>query len=329
MSILLGSSAWAAIPQTIPVESIQAADQIEIDGMIEAVRSTTISAQVAGEILAVDMRAGQTVRAGQILLRLDAEGAQRARAAAEAQARETRADLALAQTELKRKKALLEQHYISQAAYDQARARLQAIQARLEAQQAQALAAGAQAGHFQIQAPYDGIVNSVEANPGDMAMPGSPLATMFDPSALRINAQIPQYLIPRLAGQARIRWPQALAADLPDMLPIEILPTRQSASLTGTIRLTLPAGSAGPAPGTPIRLLIEVSDSLRERLRIPSSAVMRRGELTGAYVMDDGGGAHLRQIRTGPVDGPWIEVLTGLSAGERVIVDPARIPGGD
>lgn len=330
LAILLGfgAGAQAAAPDTVPVESVMAADRVELDGTVEAVRDTTISAQVAGEVVDVGARAGQAVRAGQLLLRLDAESARQARAAADSQVSEAESALVLAQADLKRQRALREQQYISQAAYEQARARYQAAQARVAAQRAQALAAGAQAGHFLIQAPYDGVIASFEAHPGDMVMPGRPLATMFDPSALRIEAQVPQYLLHRLAGAARIHWPSGLAQGLPDTLPIEVLPTRQAASLTGAIRLELPAGAAGPVPGMPVRLSIEIPDSLRERLRIPSGAVLRRGELTGAYVLDGQGAAHLRQIRTGPADGPWVEVLSGLRASERVLADPARVPSG-
>ncbi len=324
----LGAGAQATTLETAAVESVMAADRLEVDGTVVAVRDTTISAQVAGEVADVGARAGQAVRAGQLLLRLDAEGARQARAAADAQVREAESALALVRADLKRQQALREQQYISQAAYEQARARYQAAQARVAAQRAQALAAGAQADHFLIQAPYDGVIASFEAHQGDMVMPGRPLATMFDPSALRIEARVPQYLLHRLAGRAWIRWPSELAPTLPDTLAIEVLPTRQAASLTGTIRLELPRGAAGPVPGMPVRLSIEIPDSLRERLRIPSGAVLRRGELTGAYVLDGQGAAHLRQIRTGPADGPWVEVLSGLQASERVLVDPARAPGG-
>ncbi|MER1968300.1 efflux RND transporter periplasmic adaptor subunit [Castellaniella sp. GW247-6E4] len=330
LAILLGpgTGALAAGPEAVRVESVPVADRLEVDGAIEAIRGTTVSAQVAGAVLVIDAQAGQAVRAGQVLLRLDAEGARQARAAADAQVREARSALALAQAELKRQKTLHAQQYISQAAYDQVLARYQAARERLFAQRAQALAAEAQTDHFLIRAPYDGIVATLEAHPGDMALPGRPLATLFDPSALRIEAQVPQYLIHRLAGEARIRWPPGLAAGLPDILPIQTLPTRQTASLTGAIRLALPRGAAGPAPGTPVRLSIEIPDSLRERLRIPSSAVVRRGELTGAYVLDERDAARLRQIRLGLANGPWIEVLSGLRAGERVLPDAAHAPAG-
>lgn len=305
-----------------------AADRIEVDGTVEAVRSATIAAQVAGEIQANDLQAGRRVRAGEILLRLDDEAALRAQAGAEAQAREIRADLALARAEFKRKQALYERQYISRAAYEQALARRQAAEARLAAQQAQVSAVGIQADHFLIRSPYDGIVASIEAEPGDMAMPGRPLLTIFDPSSLRLSAQIPQHLIPRLDRQARIHWPDDLAEGLPEVLPIEVLPTRHDHSLTGTIRLPLPAAVTGLAPGMPVRLSLDVPGSVRERLRIPASAVLRRGELIGAYVLTDEGVIQLRQIRTGPTRGPWTEVLSGLRAGERVLRHPAQYAAG-
>lgn len=328
LAIATGPGAHTHGLQSVPVEIVMAADHVEVDGMVEAIHNTTIAPQVAGEVLPHELQAGQMVRAGQILLRLDDEGALRAQAAAQAQAHEARSELALAQAEFKRSKALYRQQYISQAAYEQAQARQQVAQARLAAQQARVAAAGKQVGHFLIRAPYDGIIASIEADPGDMAMPGRPLLTIFDPSALRIGAQIPQYLIHRLGTQAHLRWPDGLGSELPDHMPLEILPTRQGASLTGTIRVPLPAGTAGLAPGMPMRLSIEVPDSLRERLRIPATAVLRRGELVAAYVVTEDGTIQLRQIRTGPTHGSWTEVLSGLRAGEQVLADPARAAGG-
>ncbi len=311
----------------VPVRALESADHIALDGTIEAVRQAAIAAQVAGAITAVEVHAGDAVHTGQVLLRLDGAGAAQSRDAAQAIASEARAELALAQAELKRRKALYEQQYISRAAWEQAQARLKSAQAQVSARQAQAQAAGAYSGHFTVLAPHDGLIGRLDAHLGDMVMPGQPLATVFDPGALRIRAEVPQRFIERLAPQAQIHWPSG-SADLPGRLPVQVLPARDAASLTGTIQLALPPGVRGPAPGTPVRITLELRDTRKTRLWVPTRAIVQRTGLRGVYVLNDQGTPLLRQVRLGPAVGDETEILAGVAAGERVVLEPDRMGQG-
>ncbi|CDM24126.1 efflux transporter, RND family, MFP subunit, putative [Castellaniella defragrans 65Phen] len=311
-------------PPTAPVLAVESPDRLEIDGVVEAVRQATIAAQVAGAVTAVEVQAGDAVRAGQVLLRLDGADAGQAREAARALAGEARAELALAQAEYARRKALYEQRYVSRAAYDQARARLAAARAQADAREAQARAAEARSGHFTVLAPHDGLLGRLDAHLGDMVMPGQPLAVLFDPGALRIRAEVPQRFIGRLAPRARAAGPADVPAP-PEGLPVQVLPARDAASLTGTVRLALPPGARGPAPGSPVRIAFELRDTARTRLWIPTRAIVRRTGVAGVYVLGADGAARLRQVRPGPEAGDATEILAGLDAGERVVLDPGRI----
>ncbi len=310
--------------QAVQVSALPAPDRLSLDGTVQAIREATLAAQVAGTVTAVEIQAGDAVRAGRVLLRLDSQEAGQAQQAAQALIREADAELALAQAELRRRETLYAQRYISQAAYQQARARAETARAQAAARHAQAAAAQAHRGHFTIRAPHDGLIGRLDAHPGDMVMPGQPLATLFDPGALRIQAAVPQRHIGQLAPRARIEWPPGFP-DLPPTLPVQVLPARDAASLTGTIRLALPPGMRGPAPGTPIRIGIDLDGTTRTRLWVPAGALVRRGDLCGVYVLDANGTPHLRQVRPGPRDGDRIEILTGLAAGEAVVPEPGRL----
>jgi multidrug resistance efflux pump len=88
--------------------------------------------------------------------------------------------------EFDRQKLLFEKNYTSQAALERAEAQFKATQAQVSAQLAQAGAARAQSGFFVVRAPYGGVIADVPAMLGDMAMPGRPLLTIYDPASLRV-----------------------------------------------------------------------------------------------------------------------------------------------
>jgi RND family efflux transporter MFP subunit len=311
--------------QTVQVSALSSPDRLILDGTIQAIREATLAAQVAGTVTAVEIQAGDAVHAGQVLLRLDGQEAGQAQRAAQALIREADAELALAQAELRRRETLYAQRYISQAAYQQARARAETARAQAAARHAQAAAAQTHHDHFTLKAPHDGLIGRLDAHPGDMVMPGQPLATLFDPGALRIQAAVPQRHIGQLAPRAHVEWPPGFP-DLPATLPVQILPARDAASLTGTLRLALPPGVRGPAPGTPVRIGIDLDGTTRIRLWVPAGAVVRRGDLSGVYVPDANGMPRLRQVRPGPRDGDRVEILSGLAEGESIVPEPGRMP---
>ncbi|HSW27477.1 MAG TPA: efflux RND transporter periplasmic adaptor subunit, partial [Burkholderiaceae bacterium] len=94
------------------------------------------------------------------------------------------------------------------------------------------------------------------------------------------------------------------------------------ATHTLELRLDLPAGMTGATPGMFARAWLPVAGTSGARLYVPARAVVRRAELTAVYVLGSDGRALLRQVRLGPVSGDHVEVLTGLSAAERVVLDP-------
>jgi len=300
------------------------------DGTVEAVRQTVVAAQVPGAVVAIDVRAGDTVRAGQSLMRIDARSAEQTAAAGDAQVAATRATLEVARRELERQRQLFDKAYISRAALERAEAQHAATRAQLDALIAQAGAARTQSGLHRVLAPYSGVVADVPVALGDMAMPGRALLTLYDPAVLRVTAAVPQSVAarPPAAGAVRIELPGAVP-DGAEVVPtrLAVLPTVDAATRTVQLRLELPAGTAGAAPGGFARVRLPASAEApgtagRDRLFVPLSAVVRRAELAGLYVIDPQGRPLLRQVRLGPVAGNEVEVLAGLSAGDRVALDP-------
>jgi RND family efflux transporter MFP subunit len=290
------------------------------DGVVQAVRQTVIAAQVPGAVVALDVRAGDIVSAGQVLLRLDSRSAEHAAAASAAQVRAAQATEEAATRDYERQKQLFERHYISQAALDRAEEQYKAATAQAAAQIATAMAARTESGFYTVRAPYAGVVSDVPVVLGDMAMPGRPLLTLYDPGAMRVSVAVPQTVAGRMrdADAAQIELPSAAAGRI-QPVATQLLPVVDAATHTQEL----------VRPGTFARVWLNGTTASDRRLSVPASAVVRRAEVTAVYVVSDGGRPLLRQVRLGAAAGDRVEVLSGLSAGERVALDPqaaARIP---
>ena len=173
-----------------------------------------------------------------------------------------------------------------------------------------------------VRAPFDGIVAQLTVERGDMAMPGRPLMTVYDPGALRVTAHVPASALQGGASGAQGLLSGSDAAVAPAR--VQVLPTVDPQSLTQQVRADLPAGTAA-APGQFARLQLAgaaVDAAAAKRLFVPASAVVRRAEVTAVYVMGADKRPQLRQLRLGPVQGDQVEVLSGLDAGEQLITDP-------
>ena len=318
------TGAGGQLPHVAAV-SAGTAERVAYDGAVEAVRQTVVAAQVAGTIVALEVKAGDRVKAGQLLARIDARAAEQTTAASVAQVQAARAALEVATREVERQRQLYQKRYISEAALDRAEAQFKSTHAQVNAQLAQANAARTQTGFFLVRAPYEGIVSDVPVALGDMAMPGRPLATLYDPSALRIAATVPQTALPpSLAAQAtQVELPAGPDRKGLWLVParVTVLPTVDAASHTVVVRLDLPP-NGDLKPGMFARAWLPAAAGMGGgRILIPTQAVVRRAELTGVYVLDAENRALLRQVRLGRASGDQVEVLAGVSAGERVVTD--------
>jgi RND family efflux transporter MFP subunit len=309
-------------PETALVAYKELSRVAPAEGVVEAVRQSVLAAQVPGRIVALNVKAGDSVRAGQVLAQIDARSATQAEAASQSQVREARANLANAKAKYERSRQLLAQKFISQAALDQAEAEYLAAQEQTTAAIANAGQAVTAKSFTTISAPYSGVVASTEVEVGDMATPGRALLTVFDPRELRVTATLPQAVL----AQAKLDAPVAI--ELPTLgrtLPasgITVLPMADARTHTTRVRLALPE-AAGLLPGQYARALFVTGRT--RALAIPASAVLRRSEVTAVYVLDRAGAVRLRQVRLGEAAGDGlIEVLAGLAPGERVSLEPVR-----
>lgn len=285
---------------TYKVTAGGSAGMTSFDGVVESVRQSTIAAQVAGNVVQINVRAGDRVRAGQPLLRIDGQAAEQAAIAARA--------------EYERQVMLYNKKYISKAALDQAKVQMSA--------------ATAQAGFFLIKAPFSGVITDVNAKLGEMAMPGMPLLQMFDPSAMRVSAQVPQSQLTQVPSSVTARVELSGMTDANQWLvpaSMEVIPAVDARTHSGTIRLPLKPTNVDLVPGTFARVWMELpanANPASPTIWIPAASVVRRGEMNAVYVKSAQGVFLLRQVRIGQTQADKVQILTGVSVDEEVALDP-------
>lgn len=177
-----------------------------------------------------------------------------------------------------------------------------------------------------INAPYAGVVAEVMVEVGDMAMPGKPLLSLYDPNGFRVVVNVPQSKIGSLKDGVSIKLLIPAAKETERNListQLTVLPTADPVSNMVTVRLTLPQNLASVSPGMFARAMLPVNGAKGSvQIYVPARAVIKRSELMAVYVVDKDGRPHLRQVRLGRRQGDNIEVFAGLQAGEIVALDP-------
>jgi RND family efflux transporter MFP subunit len=305
------------------VELRDVALTVSAEAVVEAVRQSTVAAQVTGRIVDVRFDVGDAVKKGDVIVRIDERGASQALAASEAQVREAEAALANARAQYERSKQLVAQKFISPAALDKAEADFKAAESRMKAMLAGAGQAATERSFTTIVAPYSGVVSARHVQVGEMATPGRALMTGFDPASLRVVAVVSSMQAQQIRADTKARIEVPSANRWIDAKSVTLVPVADPRTHATQVRIELPEDVRGVYPGVFARAHFIVGSA--PRLMAPREAIVHRSELTAAYVLGEQGRPSLRQVRLGTAsDETGVEVLAGLRAGEAVALDPAE-----
>jgi RND family efflux transporter MFP subunit len=311
---------------TARVETREIEDVYAADAIIEAVQQATLAAQINGSVTAYMVDAGDRVKRGQVLARLDSRDTDAQVAAGRAGIAQAEAALAAARSNYERTRSLVAQNFLSRAALDQAESDYKVAQATVETARAGSVQATTARGFAEIRAPFDGIVTRRLMEIGEFASPGRAVIAVHDPASLRAVGSLPQFVLPATAKVERA------IVDIPSIgksypaTRVTVLPAADPRLLSTQVRADLPSVSvSGLAPGMAAKVLIPIGKA--NRRVIPEAALVRRGELVAVNVLTPQGTPQLRQVRIGPAlrtsDGQaLVEVLAGLSDGEQVLINP-------
>ncbi|WP_372986294.1 efflux RND transporter periplasmic adaptor subunit [Marinobacter sp.] len=310
----------------VEVERAPIEETVHLDGVIEAVQQSTVSAQTSGTVLKLPFDVDDSVAAGDLIVQLE-DSEQRARLSqARAGLEEATAALADARQRFERIEAVHERGLVSRQEFDQARNNLAGARARLERAQASVAEAEEQLSYTRIVAPYGGILTERHVEIGEAVNPGQPLLSGLSLEQLRVVVDLPQ----KYADLARSERRATVALSDGRLLEtgeMTFYPYADPATHTFRLRMRLTEPNGSLFPGMLVKVSVPVGE--RESLWIPASSLVRHSELRAVFVLDERDRPRLRQVRVGTPDGERLEVLAGLSEGERIVRNPQVLVGSD
>lgn len=291
---------------------------------VTAKEEVTLTARLAAQLTSVPVREGDRFRRGATLASFDAP---ETRAALEG-ARAALAAATVGRDLARRQESRMDSLYAARVA---ALRELEGAQAERRAAEAQWAQARAQVDGMEsatrLSAPFDGVVVRKHADVGATLGPGQPVMDLRSTAIGEIAAMVPESELDGLA-RARAEYQVGDGAWKPARL-VRVDGMTDFASRSRTAHL-VPAGGEVLDAGAFARVRLAglgASATSAAGLRVPSTALVRRGGLTGVYVVENGV-ARLRWLRVGREQGGWIEVLAGLAAGDAVIAAPAGLADG-
>jgi len=261
----------------------------EAVGTVKAQLSATVSSKLMGVIQAFHVKEGDLVKTGDLLVQLDE--------------RQVAAQLKQAQ-----------------AALSRARAMVAAAQSRVRQAQAAVKAATVVSNDARIVAPFDGRVTAKLADAGALAAPGTPLLTLEREGGYRIDLVVPEAYIQSIrTGQSvEVRIPASDEPPIAGTIDV-IVPSADQGSRTFLVQVRV-ADTASLHSGMFARVPLVIGE--QQAMRIPESAVIRQGQLTGVFIVDAQNTARFRLIRTGRPFGDQVEIISGIKDGTRLVAAP-------
>lgn len=291
-------------------------------GSVESKEQANLSTIVMGTVTTVPVNVGDNVEKGDVLVRIKDDQILAQKEQLEANRIQAEANLLNTEKNYNRIKNLYEEKSATSKELDDISTMYEIAKANLEALDARLNETNEMLQYTVIRAPFNGVVSSKFVSAGDMATPGHPLLTISNPGSIKITANIPETWIGKVAEGDTIQVSVA-AADVRNV-PATLYSVSEagdpaSRQFAVEAEITDPAATQHLRPG----MFAQVSMNLDERntLFIPQSAIVQRGQLTGVYTLSDDNKAILRWVRTGQVSGDYVEILTGLAAGEQYVVN--------
>jgi RND family efflux transporter MFP subunit len=298
-----GGSLPVASVRTETIESTKQPAVEEVMGTVQAKLRATIEAKVAGHIETMPASLGQSVKAGDLLAQLDVREIQ-------AKRDQAKATLEQAERDFKRISALLEQQAVTQSEFD-------ASQARYNVAKAAVAEAESMLGYAKVVAPFDGVVTRKLADVGDLAMPGKPLLEMENPAALRFVADVPDAISDHVKLGEHLNVKVGSSSETIAGEVSEIAPAADPINRTLQMKLDLPS-TPGLRSGQFGRLAVPLVETAT--IQAPASAVVQRGQMELVFVVKDQK-VQLRLVKTGKRAGDKVELLSGVSPGEKIVIE--------
>jgi RND family efflux transporter MFP subunit len=304
--------------ETLKITKVSIGQNVKFVGSICSKTRATISSKVVARIEKIFVKSGDEVKKDDKMIQLESKDInaklQQTNAALDA----AKSNLAQAKADYDRYKNLFDDKTITKQEFERAETGYKTAQAQVDQSENAKKEAEAFLGYALIKAPFDGLIVKKEAEEGDMASPGTPIITMYDPKDIWFESQVPesQASIVVIGLDANVNV-DSINKQLKGKI-IEVVPAVDPASRTVTVRIEIPKESS-------LRCGMygnfELLSGAAEAILIPTKAVKKVGQLDSVYVITNGK-LRMRNISLGRDYGDKVEVSSGLSEGEEVVINP-------
>ncbi|MGV1011417.1 MAG: efflux RND transporter periplasmic adaptor subunit [Flavobacterium sp.] len=299
---------------------------VTASGKIEAENSANVSTRMMGYVTKVNVKVGQKVSAGQLLVSINNTDLQAKKAQVDASILQATAGYNNAKKDYERFTALFHQQSASQKELDDMTSRYEMAKAGLEGAKQMRNEVMAQFSYSNITAPFSGEVTNTFVKEGDMANPGMPLVSIEGASHLQVTAMVSESDITSIKNGMNVK---VLVKSTNQEISGKVSEVSGSAKNTGgqfLVKINLINAGSKVLSGMfanvqfPIANKPQTATVASDKVVVPESALVHQGQLTGIYTIGNGNTAILRWLRIGKSFGNQVEILSGLSANEQYIV---------
>ncbi len=309
------------VPVTVTVvQTADVSDSIELTGTLRPLHEAVIAAQVAGEVKAVYVDLGSEVKKDQPLVQIDPRTYELRLDQARANANSARAAYEKAKADYERNVKLHQSGDVSDFVLETARVQLAAAEAAYQAAEAAQKMAQKQLDDTLLKAPFAGMVSAVPVDPGNAVAPGTPLVTVVDVRKLRLQVGVSEKDITRLRkGQSCIITLDAYPGVEFKGRIVALGPAANPQTKTFPVKIVLPNSRQHPLRAGMVARATIILKQYQNVALVPLSAVLKQQDDYVAFVVENQR-ARRRVLEIGPQQEDAVAVLSGLRAGERVVV---------
>ncbi|WP_026764425.1 efflux RND transporter periplasmic adaptor subunit [Sediminibacterium salmoneum] len=298
----------------------------EISGQIEGIQSANISTRIMGTITSMRVKAGDIVKQGQVLFTINASDIKAKTAQTEAMIAQAEAAFKNAQKDYERFTALYKQQSATAKELEQISLQYTSAKANLDAAKQMKNEVNANLAYTTVTAPFSGVISQKNAEAGSIASPGMPILTLEQTGNLQVSAMVPENLIASIStGQSVDMYVQAVNKKVKGKV-IQVNPSSQFTGGQYIVKISLPqADMKSFYSGMYVNIVVPVTEkiaveNLNKTISVPEASIIYKNQLTGIYTITAENTALLRWVRLGKNQSGQIDVLSGLSDGEKYIV---------
>ncbi|WP_439182470.1 efflux RND transporter periplasmic adaptor subunit [Carboxylicivirga taeanensis] len=314
-----GKLAVKAKVETLQLSTVP--KQFNYTGTVASVNQSTLSTRIMGQISKVLVRQGDVVQRGQLLVSIRSNDIQAKAMQVEANIVQAKAAFKHAQDDFNRIQSLYNSNSATEKELDDITVHLEMTRAQLVAAQKAKDEVAEMLSYANIKAPYNGVITDKFVDSGDMANPGMPLLAIESPGLFEVIARVPESEIYKVEKGDAVQVRVDACEEPIEGVVAHISPSSRFSGSQFDARISLqPTAEQEQVVRSGMFAYVSHIKGEEQKLLVPASMVVERGQLKGIWTVSQANQALLRWVRLGKTYGDNIEVLSGLSDGNQVIV---------